>query len=110
MEAASGKAMQNVTNRLTLAAALLAVGCGSDPASFFLGNPALPPVAMADTFSVLGNGILTGVVTANDTPNSGTVTAFQNPSTLGGTVSINAAGQLTYTPPANQTNVTDTFT
>ncbi len=95
---------------LTLAAALLTFGCGSDDATNYLGNPGLPPVAVADSFSVIGNGILTGTLTANDTPNGGIVTSFQSPTTLGGTVSVNAVGQFTYTAPLNQSNVSDTFT
>lgn len=102
--------MRNFIKRLTLTAALLMIGCGSDAGAFLVGNPGLPPLAVADTFSVLGNGILSTVVTANDTPNGGTVSSFQNPSSLGGTVNLNAAGQLTYTAPVNQTNVADTFT
>lgn len=104
--------MTTLTKRLTFTAALLAIGCGSDTATTFAGNPGSPPppVALADTFSVLGNGLLSGVVTLNDTLNNGTVSAFQNPSTLGGTVSVSSTGQLTYTPPLNQSNLVDTFT
>ena len=94
------------------------MGCGSDDNSFNFGpfpNPTntpiiVAPVAVADAFSTLGNSILTGSVTANDTLNGATVTAFQNPSNSGGTVAITAGGQLTYTPPANASNVNDTFT
>lgn len=67
-------------------------------------------MAVADAFSTLGNSVLTGSVTANDTLNGATVTAFQNPSTSGGSVAVTAAGQLTYTPPTNVSNVNDTFT
>lgn len=106
--------MRDLARLLTLTAALMAVGCGSDDSfnytNFFTGNPGVAPVAVADTFSVLGNGVLTGFVTANDTLNTGTVTSFQNPGNAGGTVAINAIGQLTYTPPAGQTNIVDTFT
>lgn len=102
--------MKHFARHLTLAAALVAMGCGSDEAAFYLGNPGQPPVAVADTFTSLGNAVLNGVVTANDTPNGGIVTGFQNPTTLGGTVSVNAVGQFTYTPPLNQSNVSDTFT
>lgn len=107
--------MRNFAKILTLTAAMLAVGCGSDDesfnfANFVTGNPAQAPIAVADTFSVLGNGVLTGFVTANDTINSATVTSFQNTGNSGGTVVINSIGQLTYTPPAGQTNIVDTFT
>lgn len=108
--------MRHKVQVLTLTAALFALGCGSDDSNFggggFPYNPIAlaPPVAVADAFTTLGNSVLTGSVTANDTLNSGTVTAFQNPSNSGGTVAITGAGQLTYTPPANASNVNDTFT
>jgi hypothetical protein len=99
----------------TLAAALVAMGCGSSDQTFNFsnfpnGNPVTPPTAVADSFKVLGNGQLTASVTANDTVNGATVTQFQNPGNAGGTVQIAANGQLTYTPPANQANLVDTFT
>ena len=68
------------------------------------------PIAVADSFNTLGNSVLTGSVTANDTINGATVNPFQNPSTSGGTVVINSAGGLTYTPAANVSNIVDTFT
>ena len=111
--------MRDVARVLSLTAALLVVGCGSDDQTFNYGpffpggNPppgTAVPVAVADSFSVLGNGLLTGTVTANDTLNGAVVTTFQNPSNSGGTVAINAAGQLAYSPPAGQSNVSDTFT
>jgi hypothetical protein len=111
--------MRDVAKVLSLTAALLVVGCGSDDQNFNYGwynpggggNPGVvAPVAVADSFSVLSGGTLTGSVTANDTLNGATVTAFQNPSTSGGAVAITAAGQLTYTPPTGQTNISDTFT
>lgn len=107
--------MRNFAKILTLTAALLAVGCGSDDesfnfANFVTGNPAQAPIAVADTFSVLGNGVLTGFVTANDTLNSASVTSFQSTGNAGGTVVISSIGQLTYTPPAGQSNIVDTFT
>lgn len=110
--------MRRSVKAITLSAALLVVGCGSDDSTFnygFLPNPTSsptinPPVAVADSFSTLGNSVLTGSVVANDTVNGATVTAFQNPSNSGGTVAVTAAGQLTYTPPANATNIVDTFT
>ena len=110
--------MRPVTKSLTLTAALLVFGCGSDDNSFPYGpfpNPTTTPivtapVAVADAFGTLGNSVLTGSVTANDTLNGATVTAFQNPGNSGGTVAITAAGQLTYTPPTNVSNVSDTFT
>ncbi|MBS2040607.1 hypothetical protein JST97_36810 [bacterium] len=110
--------MRRQAKVLTLTAALLVVGCGSDENGFSYGTFPLPTnspgvvssVAVADAFSTLGNSVLTGSVTANDTVNGATVTAFQNPSNSGGTVAITAGGQLTYTPPANVSNATDTFT
>ena len=65
---------------------------------------------MNDTLQVLGNGQLQANLLANDTPNGAVVTAFQNPSALGGTVSVTGGGQLTYTPPLNQANASDSFT
>ena len=108
--------MRNFAKVMTLTAALMAFGCGSDDGSFNNGgffpnpNPVAAPTAVADAFQVLGGGILTGSVTANDTLNGATVTAFQNPGTAGGTVAISAAGALTYTPPINGANLVDTFT
>lgn len=95
-----------------LLGALLMVGCGSDETFDFsqFQNAVLPPVAVNDTFAVLGSGQLTGSVTANDTLNGALVSQFQNPGTAGGTVAITAGGQLTYTPPAGQSNLVDTFT
>lgn len=99
----------------TLVAGLLVVGCGSDETFDFslIQNAAqqpVPPVAVNDTFAVLGNGQLTGSVTANDTVNGALVSQFSNPGTAGGSVQISATGQLTYIPPAGQSNVVDTFT
>lgn len=110
--------MRHIAKVITLTAALCAIGCGSDDNNFSYGpfpNPTTtpiinPPSAVADSFTTLGNSVLTGTVTANDTLNGATVTAFQNPSNSGGTVAITAAGQLTYTPPLNSANVNDTFT
>ena len=108
--------MRNFAKVMTLTAALVAFGCGSDDENFNNGgfnpnpNPVARPTAVADAFQVLGGGILTGSVTANDTLNGATVTAFQNPGTAGGTVAISAAGTLTYTPPTNGANLVDTFT
>ena len=107
--------MRHSTQILTLTAALFALGCGSDDSNFYGGFPNAPnqvagPVAVADSFTTLGGSILTGSVTANDTLNGATVTAFQNPSNSGGTVAITGGGQLTYTPPANLANANDTFT
>lgn len=110
--------MRNMTTALTLTTALFAMGCGSDDNNFnygFFPNPTSSPtvnapIAVADSFSTLGNSVLTGSVTANDTLNGATVTAFQNPGNSGGTVAISNTGQLTYTPPLNSANVNDTFT
>jgi hypothetical protein len=111
--------MRHIARALSLTAALLVVGCGNDDQNFNYGwyNPGgggtpgvVAPVAVADSFSVPSGGTLTGSVTANDTLNGATVTAFQNPSASGGAVAVTAAGQLTYTPPTGQTNISDTFT
>jgi len=104
--------MQKSLRLFIVAAALVAMGCGSDDGPFFSQIvPSLsPPTAVPDTFSVLGNGSLTASVTANDSLNGAAVTAFQNPGTAGGSVALTAAGQLTYTPPAGQSNLVDTFT
>ena len=109
--------MRHPAGILTLTAALFVSGCGIDGSKLNYGGgfpnnsgQLAPPVAVADSFSTLGGSILTASVTANDTVNGGTVTAFQNPSTAGGTVAITGTGQLTYTPPANAANVNDTFT
>ena len=108
--------MRHYAKILTLSAALLAVGCGSDETfNFGTFNPGggggtvQVPVAVADTFQVLGDGILTASVTANDTVNGATVVAFQNTGTGGGAVAISSGGTLTYTPPLNTANIVDTF-
>lgn len=111
--------MRNITTTLTLTAALFAIGCGSDDTNYnyggFFPSPTSSPIvsaptAVADSFSTLGNSVLSTSVTANDTLNGATVTAFQNPGNAGGTVAISSAGTLTYTPPVNASNVVDTFT
>ena len=98
--------MRHIAKMVTLTATLLVAGCGSDTEGFNFGfTPGgqilAAPTAVADTFQVLGNGILTGSVVANDTLNGATVTAFPAISNSGGTVAITAAGALTYTPPLN---------
>lgn len=99
--------MRNITTTLTLTAALFAIGCGSDDTNYnyggFFPSPTSSPIvsaptAVADSFSTLGNSVLSTSVTANDTLNGATVTAFQNPGNAGGTVAISSAGTLTYTP------------
>ena len=107
--------MRNSLKLFTLTAGLAAIGCGSsDEFNFnsFVNNQVTvtAPVAVADAFNVLGNGVLTGSVTANDQVNGATVSQFQNPSNSGGSVSVSSSGALTYTPPANQSNLVDTFT
>ena len=107
--------MRNSLKLITLTAGLAAIGCGSsDEFNFnsFVNNQVTvtAPVAVADAFNVLGNGVLTGSVTANDQVNGATVSQFQNPSNSGGSVSVSSSGALTYTPPANQSNLVDTFT
>jgi len=76
--------MRKFLKAATLGAALLAMGCGSDDVGF-RGFSLLPPTAVNDTLQVLGNGQLQANLLANDTPNGAVVTAFQNPSALGGT-------------------------
>lgn len=70
-------------------------------------------VAVNDTYQALGNATLNVTaaqgVLVNDTAGAG-VTAFQNPSALGGTVAVNADGSFTYTPPVGVRNQADTFT
>lgn len=106
--------MRTIFKHTTLMAALLVAGCGDETFDFSqfqnAAQQTVPPVAVNDTFAVLGNGQLTGSVTANDTLNGALVSQFQNPGTAGGTVQISANGQLTYTPPNGQSNVVDTFT
>jgi len=106
--------MRTIFKHATLLAALLVVGCGDETFDFSqfqnAAQQTVAPVAVNDTFAVLGNGQLTGSVTANDTVNGALVSQFQNPGTAGGTVQISANGQLTYTPPSGQSNVVDTFT
>jgi len=106
--------MRTIFKHTTLMAALLVAGCGDETFDFSqfqnAAQQTLPPVAVNDNFAVLGNGQLTGSVTANDTLNGALVSQFQNPGTAGGTVQISANGQLTYTPPNGQSNVVDTFT
>jgi len=106
--------MRDFAKILTLSAALLAVGCGSDETfnfgPFNPGGTGQVPIAVADNFQVLGNGILTASVTANDTLNGATVSTFQNTGTAGGTVAISSGGALIYTPPLNSANIVDTFT
>jgi Bacterial cadherin-like domain/Bacterial Ig domain len=88
------------------------------------------PVAVDDTFNTNGNTVLyvgttkpatqagrviSGSVLANDTdtdtaPAGRTVTPVTGgPTTLGGTFTIEADGNFTYTPPTGQEGVSDTF-
>jgi len=99
----------------TLLAGLLLSGCTDDDGDVFTpGNPnqLAPPTAVNDTFAGTLNTALTVAaagVLANDTPNLGTITAFQTPTTQGGTVALNQNGGFTYTP-ANGFTGADTFT
>jgi VCBS repeat-containing protein len=89
------------------------------------------PVAVADTFNAIGNtGLfvgttrpatqagkeITGSVLSNDTdpdtPPANLVAepVTNAPTTLGGTITIEADGNFTYQPKAGDTGVTDTFT
>jgi hypothetical protein len=89
-----------------------------------------PPVAVADTFTAVGNTALfvgtarpdgaagaavTGSVLANDTDpdtpaGSLLVEAGTFPTSLGGSITIQADGTFTYQPRPGDTGVTDTFT
>ncbi len=89
---------------------LLASGCGDSEFDLAAFQNSPPPLAVDDSFQVLGGGQLSASVTANDTVNGAVVLQFQNPGTAGGTVQVGANGQLTYTPPAGQSNLVDTFT
>jgi len=98
----------------TLLASLLQAGCTDENGDFTPGNPnqLAPPTAVNDTFAGTLNTALTVAaagVLANDTPNLGTITAFQTPTTQGGTVALNQNGGFTYTP-ANGFTGADTFT
>jgi len=98
-----------------LLSAILTWGCGTSSNNVGLGGVTPPPAivaptAVADTFTIFGNGQVSSNLTTNDTLNSAAVTNFQNPSTSGGTVAVTPGGQLTYTPPLNASGITDTFT
>jgi len=102
---------------LLLAGATFLSGCG-DSETFVFTNPNNPvlsaPVCADDAYTTNQNTQLTVTaangVLANDSPNGGTVTAFDATSTQGGTVIVNADGSFTYTPPNNFFDATDTFT
>lgn len=97
---------------VTLAATLLITGCGGSDDDFNIPiNPIGQPVAVNDSFNVIGNGQLQQAapgVLANDTPNGATLTLATNPGL--GAVTVNNDGSFTYTPNAGQANTTDTFT
>jgi len=107
--------------RKTLAILLLAgttflAGCGdSDEFVFTPQNPGgvTAPVCQDDAYTTNQNTQLTvnaaNGVLANDTPNGGTVTAFDATSTQNGTVNVNGNGSFTYTP-ANGFTGSDSFT
>lgn len=94
-----------------LAGALLCAGCGSDDTAF-IPIALQSPVAVNDSYSVLGNGQLTVAaaqgVLANDSPNTA-IPVVQNAPTRG-TLTLNADGSFTYTPNQGQANVSDSFT
>lgn len=95
-------------------AATVFCGCGSSDnfvhtSTFNPTSTAQPPVLQApvavdDTFPALGNATLnqhaSGVL-ANDTPNGGSITAFDSAGSEGGTLDLKADGSFTYTPAAN---------
>jgi hypothetical protein len=93
-------------------AAVAAGLAGCSPGSEFLNTATGELSAANDSYLGLGNSPLTVTaaqgVLAND-PNPAPVSSFQNPTSQGGTVSVNADGSFTYTPPAGFTG-TDTFT
>jgi large repetitive protein len=59
------------------------------------------PIAVADTFSMLEDAVLTGNVLTNDSDVDSTLTAQLASGPNVGTVSLQANGAFTYTPPAN---------
>ena len=71
------------------------------------------PVASDDVGITPANTTLNGTSVFSNDPSTGTLTAFQNPSAQGGTVSMEVtgpnAGHYTYTPPTNFSGL-DTFT
>lgn len=97
-----------------LSTALLA-GCGDDEQYVFTStnnNAVVAPSAQNDSFPALGNATLNqsaaaGVLT-NDTPNGGTITAFDAVGSQGGAISLNQDGSFTYTPVNNFVG-TETF-
>lgn len=103
-----GKKMASGT---LLVGALLGSGCGSDNGQPFIPIALAPPVAINDTYQVLGNGVLQvsapGVL-ANDNANTATPVLGTPPGK--GTVTLNADGSFTYRPNTGQANTTDTFT
>jgi hypothetical protein len=100
-----------------LTGALLMSGCGGsndfNEISGLQGNAIIvAPLCQDDAYTTNQDAALTvnaaNGVLANDVPNGGTVT-FQATSTQGGTITGDASGAFTYTPPNSFTGV-DTFT
>lgn len=95
-------------------------GCGNSENFVFTNtvNPVTPPVVLLpvannDTVTALGNATLQQAsingVLSNDTLNGGEIIAFDNTSTNGAAIVLNADGSFTYTPTFGFTGP-DTFT
>lgn len=72
--------------------------CGEYSSASLTISVPMPPTTTAgdDAFTILNTETVTGNVLVNDTPNNGSVTVVSGPSN--GTGSIDAAGNITYTP------------
>ena len=98
-----------------LSGALLMSGCGDSENFVFTNNTnvVVAPVCVDDAYTTNQDTTLTvsaaNGVLANDTPNGGTVVAFDATSTANGTVSVNPDGSFVYTP-ANSFTGNDSFT
>ena len=90
-------------------------GCGDSENFVFTNNTnvVVAPVCVDDAYTTNQDTTLTvsaaNGVLANDTPNGGTVVAFDATSTANGTVSVNPDGSFVYTP-ANSFTGNDSFT
>lgn len=103
--------MKGSLKALSLATALLVMGCGGSDDDFNIPIvPVGPPSAVNDNYAVFGNGQLNvpapGVL-ANDTPNGASASVQTAPAQ--GTLTLNADGSFTYTPNAGVFNQTDSF-
>lgn len=98
-----------------LTGALLMSGCGDSENFVFTNNTnvVVAPVCVDDAYTTNQDTTLTvnaaNGVLANDTPNGGTVVAFDATSTANGTVSVNPDGSFVYTPASSFTG-NDSFT